>query len=121
MWSGAGAYEISDQSGKGEAKAFVNKSIGRMRSSMSKMQAVLLRNGGCNGGVDWAARISVARLAGTVIMTDGTSAALVEQKEIGKQVYVAVREEYGGEVFDALPEVRYDGEIMDDDEDDQIS
>jgi hypothetical protein len=78
MWSGAGAYEISDQSGKGEAKAFVDKSIGRMCSSMSKLQAVLLRIGGCNGGVDWTTRISVA---GTVIMTDGASAALVYQKD----------------------------------------
>jgi hypothetical protein len=77
----ASVYEISDQSGKSEAKAFVDKSSGRVRSSILKLQAVLLRNGGCNVGVDWTARISVARLACTVIMTDGASAALVEQKE----------------------------------------
>ena len=98
-WYGAGAYEISDQSGKGEALAVKEQVFDRLSAAVERVRSRLVQLHGADDAdamiASRAAGVVMRKLVNGVLATGNASAALVCQKEIMLLVDKEIKEDMG--------------------------
>ena len=99
-WCGVGAYEIHDQTAKGEADAIATRVVDRLAAGVDTLRKYYVEKYGehaADEAIGKAADVGLFKLAGGTIMTDGASAAIKEQEEIKALVRDSVKEQLGSE------------------------
>ena len=99
-WSGTGAYEIHDQTAKGEADAIAERVVGRLSSAVDALRTYYVKKYGeaaADAAIGKADHVGLFKLAGGTTMTDGASAAVKEQEEIKALVAESVKQHLGDE------------------------
>ena len=98
-WFGSGAYEIHDQSGKGEALAVKEQVFDRLAAAVDRVRTQLtLLHGADNADAMLASRaagVVMRKLVNGVVATDNASAALSSQNELMRLVKAEVEESMG--------------------------
>lgn len=101
MWCGAGAYEIADQSGAGEARAVKEQLFETFAETAKRLHAAMERKHGkavADAAIDTKkGGITLRKLVGAVLATDNASAALTSQTELMKLVRQIVKDDMGDE------------------------
>ena len=111
-WVGTGAYEIADQSGKGEALAVKEKCYGRLRSAVEALRVVYTKRHGAaatDAALPAASDVRIAKLARGVFETDNASAATACAREVATLVEADVKDQLGEEEWAKLSEPEREG------------